>query len=244
MKISIISKDNRFRFVKETLDTNGHECDICDIDTYCESDVILLSPRMEYTDKELRCLFSHVNERVTVFCGNGCAVKRYFNGRVLDYSDNEAFLCENAYITAQCALKLTLDNVDTVLRDKKTLIVGYGRIGKYLASMLRALGAVVFVYARRKESQLDASYNGCVPVSLNSNVIPELDLVYNTVPEVIIDKDFTNKLSNKSLLFELASAPGGFEDISRVITARGLPGKMLPKSGASAISDFVIRNLS
>ena len=244
MKISIISKDNRFRFVREFLNANGHECDICDIDTYCESDAVLLSPRMEYADKELRCLLSCVNESATVFCGNGSAVKRYFNGKVLDYSDNEAFLCENAYITAQCALKLTLDNIDTVLHGKKALVVGYGRIGKYLASMLRALGAVVFVYARRKESRLDASYNGCIPVSMNSNVIPELDLVYNTVPDVIINKDFTNKLSDKSLLFELASAPGGFEDISRVITARGLPGKMLPKSGASAISDFVIRNLS
>jgi dipicolinate synthase subunit A len=199
---------------------------------------------MEYADKELRCLLSRVNESATVFCGNGSAVKRYFNGKVLDYSDNEAFLCENAYITAQCALKLTLDNADTVLRDKKALIVGYGRIGKYLAAMLRALGAVVFVYARRKESQLDASFNGCVPVSLNSNVIPELDLVYNTVPEIIIGKDFTDMLSNKSLIFELASPPGGFEDISRVISARGLPGKMLQKSGANAISDFVLRNLS
>ena len=244
MKISIISKDNRFRFVRESLNANGHECDICDMDTYCESDVVLLSPRAEYTDKELRCLLSRVNKNTKVFCGNGSTAKRYFVGRVFDYSDDEAFLCENAYITAQCALKLTLDNIDTVLHDKKALIVGYGRIGKYLASMLRALGAAVFVYARRKESQLDAYYNGCVPISLNSNVIPELDLVYNTVPEVIIGKDFTNKLSSKSLLFELASAPGGFEDISRVITARGLPGKMLPKSGASAISDFVLRNLS
>ena len=244
MKISIISKDNRFRFVKDTLVANGHGCSICDVDTYCESDVILLSPRAELSDKELYRLLSRVDKKTTVFCGNGSAVKGYFEGRVLDYSDNEAFLCENAYITAQCALKLTLDNIDTVLHGKKALVVGYGRIGKYLASMLRALNAVVFVYARRQESLLDASYNGCIPISLDNSLAPELDLVYNTVPEIIIGKDFTDMLSNKSLIFELASPPGGFEDTSRVITARGLPGKMLQKSGANAISDFVLRNLS
>ena len=244
MKISIISKDNRFRFVKDSLSARGHRCDICDIDTYCESDVILLSPRAELSDRELRSLFSRVSAKTTVFCGNGSTVKGYFGGRVLDYSDDEAFLCENAYITAQCALKLTLDNIDTVLFGKRALIVGYGRIGKYLATMLRDLGAVVFVCARRRESQLDAFYNGCIPVSLDDGSISSFDLIYNTVPEIIIKKSFTERLSDKAVIFELASLPGGFEDTSRVITARGLPGKMLQRSGADAITDFVLRNLS
>ena len=57
-------------------------------------------------------------------------------------------------------------------------------------------------------------------------------------------KSFTERLSDKAVIFELASLPGGFEDTSRVITARGLPGKMLQRSGADAITDFVLRNLS
>ena len=152
MKISIISKDNRFRFVKEMLDARGHRCDICDIDTYCESDVILLSPRAELSDRELRSLFSRVSAKTTVFCGNGSTVTGSFGGRVLDYSDDEAFLCENAYITAQCALKLTLDNIDTVLFGKRALIVGYGRIGKYLAAMIRAHCAVIYAFSQRNAS--------------------------------------------------------------------------------------------
>ena len=44
MKISIVSKDKRFIYVKDMLEARGYLCDICNIDTYCDSDVVLLSP--------------------------------------------------------------------------------------------------------------------------------------------------------------------------------------------------------
>ena len=170
-------------------------------------------------------------------------ISNYFDGVIYDYGENEAFLLRNAYITAQCALKLTLENIDTLVYGKRTLIVGYGRIGKYLASMLKALGAVIFVYARREESRLDAMLNGYTPVSLEDVSDLNLDLVYNTVPDLIIEKHHMSLIPNKSLIMELASSPGGFVDKTRVLNAQGLPGKMMVKSAAEAIYSFIILTL-
>ena len=240
MKISIVSKDKRFVFVKENLRREGYECNICDIDDYCDSQMLVLSPRLELCEDDLRVLFSKVNNDTTVLSGQKHKIEEYFDGKVFDYSDNETFLFENAYITAQCALKLTLENIDTLVYGKRAFVVGYGRIGKYLASMLRALGAVVFVYARRREITLDASYNGCIPASLDDIKAVSPDIIYNTVPGVIIKNEYLSSLASDPILYELASSPGGFESTDGVISASGLPGRMMPKSAAKAISDLVL----
>ncbi len=239
MNIGIISQDKRFTFVRDTLLSSGHKCSICDIDTYCDYDALVLSPRMELDCEKLRKLFLKVEGKTIVISGRKDIISKYFDGVIYDYADNEAFLLRNAYITAQCALKLTLENIDTLVYGKRTLIVGYGRIGKYLASMLKALGAVIFVYARREESRLDAMLNGCTPVSLEDISELNLDLVYNTVPDLIIEKHHTELIPRKSLIIELASSPGGFVDKSRVLNAQGLPGKMMVKSAAEAIYSFI-----
>jgi len=179
-----------------------------------------------------------------VFTGDGSRIKKYFLGRVLDYSDSESFLLDNAYVTAQCAIKLTFEHTDFSLRGKRALVLGYGRIGKYLASMLKSLGAVVFVFARREEARNDARKDGFIPCELSELNGCAPDLVYNTVPHKIVDKETSDKLLKRALIMDLASSPGGFFDEEVAMKASALPGKLMPESAGKAIFNYVSSVLS
>ena len=58
-----------------------------------------------------------------------------------DYYADEAVQVLNAAITAEGAIGEAIRTSDRTLWDSRVLILGYGRIGRALASRLRALGA-------------------------------------------------------------------------------------------------------
>ena len=90
----------------------------------------------------------------------------------------------------------------------------------------------------------DAELSGMKPCVISDIDPKSLDLVYNTVPYKIISKDISNNFSKDSLIMELASGNGGFEDENVAVKALGLPGKYMPKSAGKAIYDLVHRFLS
>ena len=243
-RISIASKDKRFIYAKEMLMQSGYDCEICEPYSICNGDVLLLSPKAEYDENEIEALFTKGKNIKAVFTGQEKIVEKYFSGAIIDYSCDETFLLENAYITAQCAIRRTLEDMDSVIYGKNALVIGYGRIGKYLASMLKSLGAIVFVSARREESLKDAELAGMKPCKISEIDLKSLDLVYNTVPYKIVSKEISDGFSPDALVMELASGCGGFEDESACAKALGLPGKYMPKSAGKAISDLVCRTLS
>ena len=187
-KICIVSRDKRFVYAKEFFIKNGYGCEICDISSAKSGDIILLSPKNELSDTELCSLLSNLNSRAVVFTGDKKKAEKFYSGRVLDYSESESFLLDNAYITAQCAIKLTFENTDFSLNGRQALVLGYGRIGKYLSSILKSLGADVFIYARREEARVDIRLNGFNSCTLSDICEISPELVYNTVPYKIIEK--------------------------------------------------------
>lgn len=241
-KIRIISRDKRFTYANELFIKNGYDCEICDPYPVKDADVVLFSPKNELSDWELDTVISGVKTDALVFTGNKERIKSLCHARIFDYSESESFLLDNAYVTAQCAIKLTFENTDFSLNGKKALVLGYGRIGKHLSSMLKSLCADVFIYARREESRLEALLNGFKICELKSLDI--FDLIYNTVPYKIIKKELSDGIAKDSLVMELASSPGGFYDENVATKALGLPGKLMPRSAGKAIYDYVIATLS
>ncbi len=243
-KICIVSRDRRFAYAKDFFIKKGYDCEICDVLSAKNGDVILLSPKSELSDTELYTLFSDFNKNATVFTGNGKRVEKFYGGRVLDYSESESFLLDNAYVTAQCAIKLTFENTDFSLNGKQALVLGYGRIGKYLSSMLKSLGTDVFIYARREETRIDLRLSGYKTCALSDIDKISPDLVYNTVPYKIVEKSVSDSFPKDAIVMELASSPGGFYDEYVAINGAGLPGRLMPRSAGKAIYDYVSSTLS
>lgn len=173
-----------------------------------------------------------------------------------DYFESEVFQIKNAYITAEAALSIAMENTNKTVRDSRFAVTGYGRISKQLVSLLRALGARVTVLARKESALALAELEGCGTASLSGDhgeALRELesgyDVIFNTVPSLIFGREFFERVDSDTLIVELASAPGGIDiqearsSGKRVLWALALPGKYAPGSAGAIISECVYKYL-
>lgn len=182
--------------------------------------------------------------------------------RTTDYYEDEALLLRNAYLTAEGALMLAMQETDCALRGKTAAVIGYGRIGKLLARLLLSVGMEVTVCARRRESLLWAAADGCRPLQIGDAARAGHGLfplccghlvLFNTVPEQVLDRDLLLRLEPGTLLVDLASAPFGARDEDvreaeranglRYVRAPGIPGQYAPHDAGYAIADCVAETL-
>lgn len=166
---------------------------------------------------------------------------------VTDLLSIEALAVKNAAITAQCAAQVIMSEIPAALAGQSVLILGAGRIGKLLGLQLRALGAAVTVSSRREEDKAWCAALGLTPADTAdlAPVLPECKLLVNTIPARVLTPQQLELLPSDAVLFELASAPGGFHHSSHhpVIACGGLPGKYAPQSAADAIAETVYQLL-
>ena len=180
--------------------------------------------------------------------GEGLKGRAEERGLVLrDYFAREELAVLNAVPTAEGALQIALEELPITLHDARALVIGFGRLGKALAPRLRALGAHVWVSARRYEQRAAAQGMG-----LGSEGVDHLpdwlcsyDLVFNTVPAPVLGVEELAALKEGALVIDLASRPGGVDlDAAaalgvRVIWALSLPGKVAPVTAGRYIKDTV-----
>ena len=166
---------------------------------------------------------------------------------VCDYYKGELLQMMNALPSAEGALMLAMEQSEITVKGMRTLVSGYGRIGKLLADMLHKLGAEVTVLARNELSLCEASLNGYMTARLSRDanelrfLMENSDVIFNTVPSIIFNKLSMQNLINKPIYIEIASLPGGI-DISaardsglRIVSAPSLPGRYSPISAGKYI---------
>ena len=180
---------------------------------------------------KLETILERIPPDVTVVGGNldHPALSGY---KVMDLLKDEYYLAQNAAITADCALRVATPLLKTTFRDTPTLILGWGRIGKCLANLLRGTGAQVIVAARKETDR--AMLNALGYEAVDFSHLPSFcKLVFNTVPGQDFG-DFPNCV--KIDLASQKSLTG--ED---VVWARGLPGTMVPESSGNLIAKTILR---
>lgn len=170
----------------------------------------------------------------------------------LDYLKDEAFLYDNARITAEGAVMLLGECTQGTVHGMDAAVIGMGRIAECLCPLLRALGARVTVYARRPEVLARARAMGAQTVCF-ADTLPVCaarhDAICNTVPHVLYGRELLENAPRDALLLELASAPGGFDtDAVRAlglthVNGQGLPGKYAPRAAGELIAQYVIERL-
>ena len=74
----------------------------------------------------------------------------------LDLLEDALYLAENARLTAECTLRILGERLQTSLLGCGILIIGWGRIGKCLTRLLRALEADLTVAARKETDRATA----------------------------------------------------------------------------------------
>ena len=173
---------------------------------------------------------------------------------VTDYYGREDVQVANAHITAEGALMYAMTETERTLHGAKVAVIGYGRIGHFLSSLLLSLGADVTVLARREESLAWARCEGAKTAKISKDSISSLssgyDIIFNTVPYPLIGAEVIYRMKPDTLLVELASSPGGFDAAAarrsavKIIWASSIPGKYAPVSAGNIIADAVLSVLS
>ncbi|MDD6483481.1 MAG: dipicolinate synthase subunit DpsA [Clostridiales bacterium] len=168
-----------------------------------------------------------------------------------DLLRREELAIKNAVPTAEGAIKIAIEETPITLHGSRCLVAGYGRIGKILASMLAGLGANVYVEARKYADLAMIEGHGYVPLPLSDlrERIGDFDIIFNTVPHLIFDREILSLTASGALIIDLASKPGGVDFMGagelgvKVIWALSLPGKIAPVTSGMIIKDTIMNIL-
>lgn len=164
-----------------------------------------------------------------------------------DYAAREEFAVRNACLTAEGAVEIALRESERAIAGSACLVAGYGRIGRALAQLLRAMGARVTASARKPRDIAWIEANGCraVQTSRVGSGEEPYDLVFNTIPAPVFTRTVLARLKTGCIVIDLASLPGGVDfsaakDLGlKAVQALSLPGKTAPESAAEIIKQTV-----
>ncbi|MDD2376266.1 MAG: dipicolinate synthase subunit DpsA [Clostridia bacterium] len=153
----------------------------------------------------------------------------------------------NSIPTAEGAIGVAMEMTDFTLCESNVLVMGFGRIGKILSKMLHGIGANVCVEARKEKDLSMVRAMGYTSVNLNDldKYLNKFDIIFNTVPTIILDKDKLNIVNRNCSIIDLASSPGGIDFIYakeiglNVVWALALPGKVAPLSSAIYVKEAI-----
>lgn len=156
-----------------------------------------------------------------------------------DLLRREDYLAANAAITAHCALKVAAPYLQTTFADTPTLILGWGRIGKCLAQLLKGLHCPVTVAARKSSDRsiLQALGYSTLSPEESHRHLEKMGLLFNTIPAPVLSREALTA-ARHCIQIELASQPG--LSGPNVIPALGLPGVYAPDSSGKLIADTLI----
>ena len=277
-KAAVIGGDERSCICANMFLQNGTECAVYGLekskngccatrcvtidDALCGSDILILPLpaldgkyiHMPLSDKKVTIndIAKHIPPETIVFSGTKDRnLYSVLKNRIVCFSEDEIFQISGSISTSEGALKTAIGKTGKTILHSDILVCGNGRIGKYLSSVLKALGANVYVSARKDTDLALIDAKGCIPVHTtkikNSSVA--FDIIFNTVPHMIFDRSVLENLQGEPIIIELASKPYGidFETAEtlgiKVIKAHGLPGAVAPADAGKAMYESIIRLL-
>ena len=150
----------------------------------------------------------------------------------------------NSIPTAEGAIMMAIQNTDFTIHGSQSMVLGIGRTGFTMARMLQGLGAHVKMgvrkpeqYARAWEMRLEPFYTTEL-----SHQVANIDLLFNTIPTMIVTAQIIANIPNRALIIDLASKPGGtdfrFAEKRgiKAMLAPGLPGIVAPRTAGRIIA--------
>lgn len=153
----------------------------------------------------------------------------------------------NSIPTAEGAIQIAMEETPITIHGSKTCVIGFGRTAITLARTLKALGSDVTVVARNPGQLARAYEMGCKRADFSElrDVMNNADIVFNTVPALVITRDILKYTNSNILIIDLATQPGGTDFGAantyglKAILAPGLPGKVAPVYAGKILADVI-----
>ena len=172
--------------------------------------------------------------------------------KCIDYYKDELLQTGNAVPTAEGAIMTAMQETPFTVDGSRCAVLGSGRIAKALVPRLKGLNAEVTVAARKKSDRAYWETQGIKVCSFErlKEILPLTDILFNTVPSLVIGKAELDIFNKKGLIIDLASRPGGVDfeygkkTGKRIIWALSLPGKVAPVTAGKIIHNTVVTLLN
>lgn len=169
----------------------------------------------------------------------------------IDILKNEYFTIRNTVPTAEGAIAKAIELTDINIDKANIMVLGFGRVGKTLCYKLKNLGANVYAEARKERdlAWIDVFGYNAIPLEKINENICKMDIIFNTIPELILDKSKLILMNEKTLIIDLASKPWGtdFESANKMgikaILYSGIPGKIASEYEAELIKEVIYKEI-
>ncbi len=183
----------------------------------------------------------------TIILGGMIKPEDFPSHRVRDYYAGEDLKLYNTLPTAEGALAIAMNELPTTVHGTKTLVLGFGRVGKALGFLLRGFGADIWVATRNSTERAVCEIMGFNTVDYPQlvHILPEFGLVFNTVPKIILNRELLEKIGDGVPVIDLATHPGGVDAAAakelgkKLIWALSLPGKVAPVTAGEYIKKAI-----
>ena len=166
---------------------------------------------------------------------------------IIDIMKREELAVLNTISTAEGAIEIAISNTNKIIHGSEVLILGFGRIGKVLARKMAGLSAKVTCAARKDVDLAWIRAYGHKETNINAlgENLSQYDIILNTVPHLVLNKERLQYVKKDALLIDLASNPGGIDKKEarelnlKLVWALALPGKVAPVTTAEFIKDTI-----
>lgn len=200
----------------------------------------------------IKSLSEFIGKGKSVFGGKmSDDIKKLFSeNKIYDCYSREDFQLLNAVPTAEGIAEIALRELPITVNGATVVVFGFGRTGKAIGELFKAMGADVIIGARRASVLAEVEKRGfkTVNVSDDFDISEKIRMAVNTVPAEILSEKHLKQLKG-CLYAEAASAPYG-TDLEKaravgvnVILASGLPGKIAPESAGEIIAKTIINTV-
>ncbi len=209
-----------------------------------------------FSDKELRLREEYVArlpKHCKIYTGMAKPYLKQLCARydiqIVELFERDDVAIYNSIPTAEGAIMMAIQQTDITIHGSTSLVLGLGRTGFTLARTLQGMGAKVKVAVRREEHYARAEEMGFEPLYIKDLLhhTAHVDLLFNTIPTMIITAQIIAKLPSRAVIIDLASKPGGtdfrFAEKRgiKAMLAPGLPGIVAPKTAGRIIADCLSR---
>lgn len=205
-------------------------------------------------------IIQKISNKIPIFVGiSKSLLKKWaqeYELNIIETAKIEEIAILNSIPTAEGAIQVAMQETDITLHGSNCVVIGFGKCGKTLARTLDAMGAKTTVIARKNRDLARATEMGLEAFNYDNiqKVLVKADVIFNTVPVLILNKERLSYVKKDALIVDIASKPGGTDfnctkDLKiKALLALGLPGKVAPKTAglilSKVIPDRILKEIS
>ncbi len=165
-------------------------------------------------------ILNNVKDSCVIFSGimTPCLeqIKNNSHREINIFMKDEKVINENVIPTVEGMIADLVKNTDITINDSNIIVIGYGHIGKYLVKILNYLGADVTTSIIEENDKKVLDGLGIKNIFSNNKDemkknLKKADIVVNTVPNLVLNREYIDCLQNDSYVLDVSSYPHGVD---------------------------------